>query len=100
MSSKVFFSQLMGNQLYVKGKKCELHVSTILFLDYIIDQEGFAMDKAKVTALITMAYVPTLPTTKDLSCFLGFAQFLPVIHPEVHHHSLHYTAKKVLKKLS
>lgn len=44
-------SYLLENQLYVKGKKCEVYVSKISFFGYDISQVGISMNEGKVTAL-------------------------------------------------
>lgn len=61
-----------NNQLYVKGKKCEFHVTKTTFLGYIIGQEGVAMDRDKVNAVTSW---PTPVNIKDVQRFIWFANF-------------------------
>ncbi|XP_060758382.1 uncharacterized protein LOC132869044 [Neoarius graeffei] len=63
---------LLANHLYVKAEKCEFHQRQISFLGYIISAEGFSMDSAKVSAVISW---PAPTSVKDLQRFLGFANF-------------------------
>ncbi|XP_042612294.1 uncharacterized mitochondrial protein AtMg00860-like [Cyprinus carpio] len=62
----------MEHQLYAKAEKCEFHLTAILFLGYVISQEGVAMDESKVNAVLNW---PLPGTIKDLQRFLGFANF-------------------------
>lgn len=43
---------LLENRLFVKGEKCEFHVSTVAFLGYIIDRGNLHPDPAKVKAVV------------------------------------------------
>lgn len=58
------------NNLFDKGEKCEFHNSQVIFLDYIVSQEGIVMDQAKVQAAAGWLVSQTI---KDLQRFLGFA---------------------------
>lgn len=42
--------KLKENGLFIKGEKCEFHVSTISFLGYVISTNGAAMNNNKVKA--------------------------------------------------
>uniref|UniRef100_A0A669DIS8 ribonuclease H n=1 Tax=Oreochromis niloticus TaxID=8128 RepID=A0A669DIS8_ORENI len=64
--------RLLENRLFVKGEKCEFHVSTVSFLGYIIEQGDLRTDPAKVQAVLDW---PTPPNRKQLQRFLGFANF-------------------------
>ncbi|KAI4880514.1 hypothetical protein NFI96_007308 [Prochilodus magdalenae] len=65
-------SRLLENQLYVKGEKCEFHLSSVSFLGYIISPEGVVMDDRKITAV---ANWPIPNSIRELQKFLGFANF-------------------------
>ncbi|KAI4899740.1 hypothetical protein NFI96_016540 [Prochilodus magdalenae] len=65
-------SRLLENQLYVKGEKCEFHLSSVSFLGYIISSEGVVMDDRKITAV---ANWPIPNSIRELQKFLGFANF-------------------------
>lgn len=43
--------RLFDNQLFVKAEKCELHVSTVSFLGFIMYEGEVRMDPEKVQAL-------------------------------------------------
>lgn len=43
--------QLRQHQLFVKGEKCEFHVSTVCFLGYVISPRGVEMEEAKARAV-------------------------------------------------
>uniref|UniRef100_A0A669CB49 Gypsy retrotransposon integrase-like protein 1 n=1 Tax=Oreochromis niloticus TaxID=8128 RepID=A0A669CB49_ORENI len=62
----------LENRLFVKGEKCEFHVTTVSFLGYIIEQGNLRPDPAKVQAVVDWP-VPT--NRKQLQSFLGFANF-------------------------
>ncbi|KAK1792736.1 hypothetical protein P4O66_012665, partial [Electrophorus voltai] len=64
--------KLLDNGLYVKGEKCEFHLTTTTFLGYIISQGGITMDDRKIESNLTW---PTPTTIKKLQSFLGFAYF-------------------------
>lgn len=69
---KQVLTKLRGNQLYVKGKKCEFHDQSTKFLGYVIEPEGAAMDQGKVRAVSTC---PGPASVKDFQRFIGFANF-------------------------
>lgn len=58
--------------LYVKGDKCEFHIPTISFLDYVIGQKGVSMDTTKVATIMEWIKPKML---KERQHFLGFANF-------------------------
>lgn len=60
----------------LKGK-CEFHHDTISFLEYLINPDSVTIDQAKVTAVTEY---PTPKTVNDLQWFLGFANFLLMLH--------------------
>lgn len=64
--------RLLENRLFVKGQKCEFHVSTVSFLGYIVERGHLRADPAKVQAVLDW---PTPPNCKQLQWFLGFANF-------------------------
>lgn len=59
--------KLRENHLYVKGEKCEFHMSKIAFLGYIIRVKGVEMSKEKVKAVREW---PIPRTIRELQCFL------------------------------
>ncbi|KAI4898691.1 hypothetical protein NFI96_020791 [Prochilodus magdalenae] len=65
-------TRLLEHQLFVKGEKCEFHLSSVSFLGYVISPEGVVMDDRKVDAV---ANWPTPKSVRDLQRFLGFANF-------------------------
>lgn len=69
---KEVLSKLWDNQLYVKGEKCEFHVTTVRFLGYIISQEGVKMGESRVKVIREWQKPRTV---KELQRFLGFANF-------------------------
>ncbi|KAK3548578.1 hypothetical protein QTP70_014499, partial [Hemibagrus guttatus] len=54
------------------AEKCEFHKSTIVFLGYVISQQGVKKDKDKVWAVTEW---PTPSSIKKLQRFLGFSNF-------------------------
>lgn len=64
--------RLLKNRLFIKGEKCEFHVSTVTFLGYIIDRGNLRPDPAKVKAVVEW---PKPPNLLQLQRFLGFANF-------------------------
>lgn len=64
--------KLCEHQLYLKLEKCELHTRSVLFLGYMVDQQGVQMDQRKVE---TIHNWPIPITVKDLQKFLVFANF-------------------------
>lgn len=69
---RAVLNQLRAHQLYVKGEKCEFHVTTVRFFGYIISPEGVEMEESKVKAVGDW---PKPVTVKDMQRFLGFANF-------------------------
>ncbi len=57
---------------HAKIEKYEFHQTLTSFLGYIISADGVAMDEKKINSVLNW---PTPKTTKDLQCFLGFANF-------------------------
>lgn len=47
---KKVLARLRDNQLYVKGEKCEFHVS-VKFLGYMVSSEGVEMKETRVNAV-------------------------------------------------
>ncbi|KAL4009381.1 hypothetical protein ACER0C_003233 [Sarotherodon galilaeus] len=64
--------RLLENRLFVKGEKCEFHVSTVAFLGHVIDHGNLKTDPAKVQAVVDW---PTPSNRRQLQSFLGFANF-------------------------
>lgn len=64
--------RLLENQLFVRLEKCELYVSTIQFLGYIIEVGRIRSDPSKIEAVSNWE---PLETRKKLQQFLGFANF-------------------------
>lgn len=64
--------RLLENKLYVKAKKCELHVSSTSFLGYVVEEGRLRADPAKVGAVKNW---PVPSTCKRLQGFPGFANF-------------------------
>lgn len=69
-------TQFRRNQLYVKGGKCDFHISKVSFQGYINDKEGVSMDSDKVKA-VSESMVPQI--IKNL-LFLGFAFYSCIYH--------------------
>ncbi|KAK3546630.1 hypothetical protein QTP70_031435 [Hemibagrus guttatus] len=69
---RAVLSRLQQNHLYVKPEKYEFHQTTIMFLGYVISQQGVKMDLTKVRAVTEW---PNPTTIKKLQWFLGFANF-------------------------
>lgn len=64
--------RLLENRLFVKGEKCEFHMSTVAFLGYIIERRNLRPDPAKVKAVMDW---PEAPNRRQLQRFLCFANF-------------------------
>lgn len=64
--------RLLENQLFVKGKKCEFHVTSVAFLGYIIERGNLRTDLEKMQAVVEW---PVPPNRRQLQRFLGFANF-------------------------
>lgn len=56
----------------MKAEKCAFHLDTIMFLGYVISQNGVKMDEGKVRS-VTKWPAPTV--VKELQHFLGFTNF-------------------------
>lgn len=81
MLNKILFSTLhvrlvlrclLENNLFVKDKTCEFHVTPTSFLIFIIQQSQLSPDPAKIQAMVNW---PTPTNRKELQQFLGFAKF-------------------------
>lgn len=64
---KTVLKRLIQYQLYAKLEKCKFHHTSIVFLGYIIDSQGVAMDKSKVTAVLNWPQ----PKTEGTSTISG-----------------------------
>lgn len=71
----VVLSKLLCNHLFVKAKKCKLHLTQVSFWDNIISAQGINMGQDKVSAVTTW---PTPTIIKELQCFLSFAIFFKI----------------------
>lgn len=69
--------RVLENKLFVKAEKCEIHVTSVSSLSFIIDQGKIKSDPAKVQAV---AERPTPSSHKQLQRFLVFANILPPIY--------------------
>lgn len=69
---KAVLAKLRENQLFVKGEKCQFHVSTVRFLGYVISTDGVVMEEEKVSVIRNW---PKPLKVKELQRFLGFANF-------------------------
>ncbi|KAK3508109.1 hypothetical protein QTP70_014380 [Hemibagrus guttatus] len=65
-------SRLQWYHIFIKPEKCVFHQSTMLFLGYVITQQGVEMDVTKVQAVTEW---PSPSTVKELQRFPGFANF-------------------------
>lgn len=63
---------LASNGLFVKGEKCEFHVTTTRFLGFMFSTDGISMDPSKIDTVVNW---PTPENVKDVMSFLGFANF-------------------------
>lgn len=43
---------LLDHQLFVKAEKCEFHVPTVSFLDFVVSDDSIQMDPAMVSAVV------------------------------------------------
>lgn len=63
---------LLENRLFVKSEKCELYVSTVAFLGYIIEKGDLRPDPAKVKVVVEWPEPPnrcqlhTIPQVREL----------------------------------
>ncbi|KAK3560415.1 hypothetical protein QTP86_008458 [Hemibagrus guttatus] len=65
---------LQQNHLYVNGEKCAFHCTEIMFMGYVISQQGveIKMDQTKIRAVTEW---PESTTVRELQSLLGFANF-------------------------
>jgi hypothetical protein len=63
---------LKENKLYINLKKWTFLTNKLLFLGYIVSEDGIHMDQDKVRAIREW---PTPKTVNELRCFHGFATF-------------------------
>lgn len=64
--------RLLENRLFVKGEKCDFHVTSVSFLGHIIEKGDLRTDPEKVRAVVEW---PTPPDRRQVQRFLGFANF-------------------------
>ncbi|QRW19694.1 Retrotransposable element Tf2 protein [Rhizoctonia solani] len=64
---------LMENQLFCKASKCTFHITSVEYLQIIVLDKGFSLDKLKIQAVQEW---PTPTKVKEVQSFLGFANFL------------------------
>lgn len=64
--------RLWENKLFVKGEKCEFHVTSVTFLWYILKSGQVRTDPAKVQAVTNW---PQPKSCKQFQRFLGFVNF-------------------------
>lgn len=72
MHVRQVLTKLQENQLYVKGGKCEFHMSSTAFLGYVIGPEGVSIDQDKVRVVTDWA-TPT--SVENIQRCIGFANF-------------------------
>lgn len=73
--------KLLEHKLYVKGEKCECHVSTVSFLGSVVSQGQISMEKSKTEVVEKW---PASKSHKDLQRFFGIRKLLPPLHPPVY----------------
>ncbi|MBW0553284.1 hypothetical protein O181_092999 [Austropuccinia psidii MF-1] len=78
-------ARLRANNLFAKASKCLFHVSSIVYLGYVVSSEGLKIDQAEVHQILNW---PPPRSLKALQSFLGFASFY------------HCFIKNYLKKIS
>ena len=64
--------RLQEHQLALSVEKCEWHTSKVIFLGYIISEDGIEMDQEKIRTVLEWKE-PTI--VKEVQSFLGFANF-------------------------
>lgn len=69
---QLILQRLFENRLYVKVEKCEIHVQTVVFLEFLVDQGHLRADPAKIKAV---AEWPEPKSRKALQQVLSFANF-------------------------
>ncbi|MBW0466378.1 hypothetical protein O181_006093 [Austropuccinia psidii MF-1] len=65
-------SILRANNLFAKASKCLFHVSSVVYLGYIVSSEGLKMKQAKVQQILNW---PSPRNLNALQLFLGLANF-------------------------
>ena len=68
---------LCDNGLYACPDKCCFSEDTIKYLGFILSKDGLKMDLSKVQ---TIQDLPEPCKVKDIQSFLGFANFLLLLH--------------------
>jgi hypothetical protein len=71
-ATKEVLRRCKEHELYCKPEKCEFNVSKTEFLGFIVFEEGVAMDKTKLDAIMEW---PAPTSVKQVQTFLGFANF-------------------------
>lgn len=66
----IVFRTLQDHQLYLKQSKCAFGQPSVAYLSYIISEEGVAMDKKKVQAVLDW---PIPKSARAVRGFLGLA---------------------------
>lgn len=69
---KFVLDRLRSSRLFCKKEKCQLFVTEIAYLGYVITENGVKMDPTKLTAI---ANWPTPNSAHDIQIFMGFANF-------------------------
>lgn len=69
---KLVLRALEEAHFFVKGEKCDWHVSKTEFLGYILSGDGIEMDPSKISSITSW---PEPKNVHDLQVFLGFANF-------------------------
>lgn len=68
------FSILREEKLYANMKKCEFLSKSLIFLGFIVSDEGISVDPSKVAAIENW---PTPTTIREIRSFHGLASFYP-----------------------
>jgi len=68
---KEVLKQLRKVGLYVKAEKCEFHLDSVEYLDYVLSPSGLTMSNAKVK---TIQEWPEPKKVKDIQSFLSFCK--------------------------
>ncbi|GJR19520.1 putative reverse transcriptase domain-containing protein [Tanacetum coccineum] len=69
---RIILELLKKEKLYAKFSKCDFWISTVQFLEHVIDNQGIHVDPAKIKAVKDWAS-PTTPT--EIRQFLGLASY-------------------------
>ena len=69
---KALFEVLCKHKLFLNLKKCEFFSSKLLFLGFIVSDQGILVDQKKVEVILSW---PTLATITELRSLLGLATF-------------------------